>query len=77
MMNKLFADVHAAQVVSTVTYSVIGIVVFAVAYAVIEKLCPFSVKKEISQDHNVALGIIIGSVILGLALIVSAAIITD
>jgi uncharacterized membrane protein YjfL (UPF0719 family) len=47
---------------------------FAVAYAIIEKITPFSVKKEISQDHNVALGVIIGSVIIGLAIIISSAI---
>jgi uncharacterized membrane protein YjfL (UPF0719 family) len=41
---------------------------------VIEKVCPFSVKKEISEDQNVALGIIIGSVIIGLSIIISAAI---
>ncbi len=44
-----------------------------VAYAIIEKLSPFSVRKEISEDHNVALGIIIGSVILGLSIIIASA----
>ena len=76
-MENIFSDVRIPQVVSTVFYAFLGVTVFALAYAVIEKICPFSVKKEISQDHNVALGIIIGCVIIGLALIVSAAIITD
>jgi putative membrane protein len=62
------------QIIGTILYSVIGVVVFVSAYMVIEKISPFSVKKEISEDHNIALGIIIGSVIIGLSLIISAAI---
>lgn len=73
-MEKVLADMHIYQVVSTILYSVIGIIMFGVAYAIIEKITPFSVKKEISQDHNVALGIIIGAVMIGLAIIISAAI---
>lgn len=76
-MEHILSDVRLPQVVSTVFYALLGIGVFALAYAVIEKICPFSVKKEISQDHNVAMGIIIGCVIIGLSLIVSAAIMTD
>lgn len=76
-MENLFSDIRLPQVLSTVFYALLGVGVFAFAYAVIEKFCPYSVKKEISQDHNVALGIMIGSVIIGLALIVCAAIVTD
>lgn len=76
-MDKLLADVHVAQVVSTVTYALLGIGVFGLAYAIIERISPFSVKKEIIDDHNVAMGIIVGCVMIGLALIISAAIMTD
>lgn len=76
-MENLFSDIRLPQVVSTIFYALLGVGIFSFAYAIIEKFCPFSVKKEISQDHNVALGVMIGSVIIGLALIVSAAIMTD
>ncbi len=76
-MENIFSDVRIPQVVSTVVYAFLGVGVFGVAYVLIEKFCPFSVKKEISQDHNTALGIIIGCVIIGIAIIVSAAIMTD
>jgi uncharacterized membrane protein YjfL (UPF0719 family) len=76
-MENLLSDVRIPQVVSTVIYSFLGVGIFGLAYAIIEKFCPFSVKKEISQDHNVALGIIIGAVMIGLALIISAAISTE
>ena len=66
---------HMAQaIVSSVVFSVIGIAVFALAFAVIAKITPFSIRKEIEEDQNTSLGILIGSIIIGLSLIISAAI---
>ncbi|HET9524902.1 MAG TPA: DUF350 domain-containing protein [Pyrinomonadaceae bacterium] len=61
-------------VVTTVVFVVLGLIVFAIAFLVIGKSTPFSVRKEIEEDHNVALAIVIASVILGSALIIAAAI---
>jgi len=61
--------------VSSLTFSILGIVVFVLTFWVITKLTPFSVRKEIEHDHNTALAILVASVILGIAMIVSAAII--
>jgi uncharacterized membrane protein YjfL (UPF0719 family) len=61
-------------VVTTVVFVVIGLLVFALAFFVIAKATPFSVRKEIEEDHNVALAIVIASVILGTAVIIAAAI---
>lgn len=60
--------------VTTLLFVLVGLVVFALAYLVIDKVTPFSVRKELEEDHNVALAIVIGSVILGTALIIAAAI---
>ena len=60
--------------VTTLVFVVLGLIVFALAFLVIAKAAPFSVRKEIEEDQNVALGIVIGSVILGRALIISAAV---
>ena len=59
---------------TTVVFAVFGILVFALAYFIILKITPFSIRKEIEEDHNTALAIVIGSVILGISLIISAAI---
>jgi uncharacterized membrane protein YjfL (UPF0719 family) len=61
-------------VVTTLVFVVIGLLVFALAFFVIGKATPFSVRKEIEEDHNVALAIVIASVILGSAVIIAAAI---
>ncbi len=62
------------QIMGTLVYSAIGIIVFLVAFYIIIKIAPFSVKKEIAEDQNVALGIMIGAVIIGLSIIISSAI---
>ena len=46
----------------------------ALAYLVIDKLTPFSFHKEIIEDKNVALAIVLAAVFLGIALIVAASI---
>jgi uncharacterized membrane protein YjfL (UPF0719 family) len=60
--------------VTTIVFVVLGLIIFALAFLVIAKSTPFSVRKEIEEDHNVALAIVIASVILGTALIIAAAI---
>jgi len=61
-------------VVTSLVFALIGIVLFALAFFIIVKISPFSTRKEIEEDQNVALAIIIGSVIIGIALIVAAAV---
>ena len=63
------------SLLSTAVFAVVGIVVFALAFWLMTKIPPFSIRKEIEHDHNTALAVIIGAFILGLAMIVSAAIV--
>ena len=59
---------------STIGYTAFGLAVFGLAFWIIVKITPFSIRKEIQDDQNTSLAVLIGSVILGLALIISAAI---
>ena len=59
---------------STVVYTLFGVLVFALAFVAIVKVSPFSIRKELEADQNIALAILIASVILGLAIIIAAAI---
>jgi uncharacterized membrane protein YjfL (UPF0719 family) len=59
---------------TTVIFVALGLIVFAAAFFIIVRVVPFSVKKEIEEDQNVALAVLIGSMIIGMALIISAAI---
>lgn len=84
-MTNLFAKLPALAFIvkiddllpvleTTLIFVLIGLIVFAVSFFVIEKITPFSIRKEIEEDQNIALAILIGSMIIGIALIISSAI---
>ncbi len=60
--------------VATMLFVIIGLVLFSISFFILEKLTPFSIRKEIEEDQNIALGIVIGAMLLGIALIIAAAI---
>ena len=59
---------------TTIIFVLIGLVVFAAAFFIIVRVVPFSVKKEIEEDQNTSLAILIGSMIIGMSIIIAAAI---
>ncbi len=61
-------------ILGSVLYSAIGVVIFLVAYKIMERFLPFNVDKELAEDHNTAVGIVVGSVMIGLAVIIASAI---
>jgi len=63
-----------AHVIAAVVFSVIGLVVLALAIFLMSKLMPLPFWKEIEEDQNTALGILCGSIILGISIIIAAAI---
>jgi uncharacterized membrane protein YjfL (UPF0719 family) len=58
--------------VTTLIFVSIGLVFFAVAYGILSRIFP--IHKEIEEDQNTALGIVIGSIMIGIAIIIAAAI---
>ncbi len=69
---KLDAILNA--IVGSLVFSGIGMLMFALAMFIVSKVLPFSIRKEIEEDQNTSLGIVLGSIIIGLSLILSAAI---
>ena len=63
-------------IVDTAIYSLIGIILMGIGFLIINFFAPFSVKKEIEDDQNTSLGIIIGAVIIGISIIIAAVIIS-
>ena len=57
--------------VSTAVFAGIGLAVFGIAFWLMTKLAPFSVKKEIEEDQNTALAVIMAGVIIGVSLIIA------
>jgi uncharacterized membrane protein YjfL (UPF0719 family) len=61
-------------VLASVVYSAIGIAIFAVAFKVMAWVLPFDLVKELSEDDNTGVGVVVGAVMLGLAIIIASAI---
>ena len=65
---------HGHQVVSTIVFSFIGMGVFGVFFLILPHVIPFSLKKEIEEDQNVSLGILLGAIVIGMAIIIAASV---
>ena len=79
LINSIFGFLVSIEtllpvLITTIVFVLLGLITFALAFFVITKVTPFSVRKEIEEDQNVALAIVIGSVILGSAIIIAAAV---
>jgi putative membrane protein len=64
----------APVLITTAIFTAFGLLVFAIAYLIMLKATPFSIRKEIEEDHNTALAIVIGAIIIGISIIIAAAI---
>ena len=62
-------------ILNVAIFALAGLLLFALAFFVMGKATPFSIRKEIEEDQNIALAIVIASVIIGIALIIVAAIV--
>lgn len=62
------------ELVPTAVYFVVGAVLFLLSIWVMEKVTPFSIRKEIEEDQNVALGVLMGGVLIAIAILLHAVI---
>ena len=57
----------------SIVYGLVGIILLMIGYKIFEWITPFSVNDALSKDQNRAVGIVVGAIFLGVALIVAAA----
>ncbi|MBD2767997.1 DUF350 domain-containing protein [Hymenobacter sp. BT664] len=59
---------------ASIVYSLLGIVILVISFYLFNKLTPGTLRKEILEDHNNALAILVAAFMLSIAIIISAAI---
>ncbi len=69
---EAFANIQSAEVVATVFYTMLGLALFILSYIIIDWLSPIDLHEEMAEKGNVAVAIVIGSVMLSLALLIAA-----
>jgi uncharacterized membrane protein YjfL (UPF0719 family) len=70
----IFGDIQLAELISMVVYTFVGVALMGICWWVIERITPFSLSREIEEDQNMALAVLIGSLFIALAIIIAAVI---
>lgn len=68
------SDFHPGYILNALVYSILGIVIFVASFALVDKLTPYALWKEIVEDKNVALAVLVGAISLGMCVIIAAAV---
>lgn len=68
------ADFHPGYLLNALIYAVLGILIFIGAFALVDKLTPYALWKEICENRNMALAIMVGAMSIGVCVIIAAAI---
>ena len=66
--------INIKYVVNSLVYSGIGIFVLALGFIILDLITPYKLWNEIVEKKNTALSILVGSIAIGIALIISSAI---
>ena len=61
-------------IVGSVVFALIGVLIFWLCFVIIDKLTPYDLWGEIIEKQNVALGVVVAAMSLGICMIVAAAI---
>ena len=64
------------EVVSMLFYTALGMGLMWVCWKVIDIVTPFPIIKEIEEDQNVALAILIASIFIAMAIIIAAVVLS-
>jgi putative membrane protein len=63
-----------SSVLNSVVFAAIGIVIFVIFFVVLDWITPYDLWKELNEEKNVALAIVVGAVALGICIIIASAI---
>lgn len=65
---------HPEVILNSFIYAVLGMVIFITGFIVVDKLTPYDLWRQLVEEKNVALAIVVGFSALGVCLIIAAAI---
>jgi uncharacterized membrane protein YjfL (UPF0719 family) len=62
------------NVEAALVFAVIGIMVFVLSFAIIDRLTPYQLWREIVEEKNMALALLVGAMSIGICIIIAAAV---
>jgi putative membrane protein len=69
-----YIGLKLGAIVGSIVFALLGVVIFWLCFVIIDKLTPYDLWAEIIEKQNVALGVVVAAMSLGICLIVAAAI---
>jgi uncharacterized membrane protein YjfL (UPF0719 family) len=69
-----FESLKPGLVLGSLVYALIGVIVFWLCFLIIDKITPYDLWGEIVEKQNMALGLVVAAMSLGISIIVAAAI---
>jgi putative membrane protein len=63
------------SLLTSAVYGLLGLILLLIGYYIYEIITPFSVKEELITHRNPAVGMVVAAFILGMAIVIAAAII--
>lgn len=66
--------INSGYLLNSLLYSFMGVALFWISFLIIDKLTPYDLWKEIIEEKNISLAIVVGAMCLGISLIVASAI---
>jgi uncharacterized membrane protein YjfL (UPF0719 family) len=63
-----------AILTNSLIYAILGIVIFVAGFIIVDKLTPYDLWKQLVEEKNLALAIVVGAAALGVCIIIAAAI---
>ncbi|MBB5037294.1 DUF350 domain-containing protein [Prosthecobacter dejongeii] len=63
-----------AILINSIIYAILGIVIFVTGFIIVDKLTPYDLWKQLVEEKNLALAIVVGAAALGICQIIAAAI---
>ena len=67
-------ETHLTALINASMFAALGIVLFVIAFVVIDMLTPYSLWKEIVEEKNLALAVMVGAMSIGMCIIIAAAV---
>lgn len=71
--NKM-SEFHPGYILNAIVYAALGIAIFSGAFVMIDRLTPYHLWKEIVEDKNIALAVLVGAMSIGVCIIIAAAV---
>ena len=66
--------INLSYILNAIVFSFLGVLIFWICFKMMDRLTPYLLWKEIIEEHNTALAIVVGALSLGICLIIAASI---